>query len=136
MQTHLAIFFADCGDAGSFEKIKSPNPMGWLYWRFAAMTVENHGNGHTWRMPANLIANMDMPDISDFMRRSRLSVKIARRPGAAIAIFAGRRHRRIKSPISDMSIPAIKFVDIRQVCPFPRFSTIIAANRQKVNLSG
>ena len=29
--------------------------MGWLYWQFAAMTVENRGNEHTWRMPANLM---------------------------------------------------------------------------------
>ena len=48
-------------------------------------------------------------------------------PGAAIAIFADRRDRPIKSPISDMSDIGIH---IRQVCPFPRFSTVIAANRQ------
>ena len=38
--------------------IKSPNLMGWLYWRFAAINVENRGNGHTWRMLANLIADI------------------------------------------------------------------------------
>ena len=26
--------------------------------RFAAMSAENRGNGHTWRMPANLIADI------------------------------------------------------------------------------
>ena len=45
---------------GSFEKScdKSPDLMGWLYLRLAAMTVENRGNGHTWRMPANIIADI------------------------------------------------------------------------------
>ena len=65
--THLAIdadtlgdFFADRGDEAVLKShvVKSPNLMGWLYWRFAAMTVENRGNGHTWRMPANLIADI------------------------------------------------------------------------------
>ena len=83
--THLAILYADRGESptkiasdfraidadtpgdffrrsrrcGSFENScdKSPNLMGWLYWRFAAINVENRGNGHTWRMPANLIAD-------------------------------------------------------------------------------
>ena len=49
--------------------IKSPNLISWLYWRFAAMSVRNRGNGHTRRFPANLIA--------DFKRRSRRSAKIA-----------------------------------------------------------
>ena len=46
MGTHLAIFFADRGDVAVSKShvIKSPNQMGWLYWRFAAMTVENRGN--------------------------------------------------------------------------------------------
>ena len=44
-------------------------------------------------------------------------------PGAAIAIFADRRYLACQ-------ISAIKFAGIRQVCPFPRFSTFIAANRQ------
>ena len=76
--THLAILYADRGEFdrqrfslaidadtpgdffGSFENScdKSPNLMGWLYWRFAAINVENRGNGHTWRMPANLIADI------------------------------------------------------------------------------
>ena len=38
--------------------IKSPNPISRLYWRFAAMSVENRGDGHIWRMPANLIADI------------------------------------------------------------------------------
>ena len=38
--------------------IKSPNLIDWLYWQFAAMNAENRGNGHTWRMPANLIADI------------------------------------------------------------------------------
>ena len=48
-------------------------------------------------------------------------------PGAAIAIFADRRDRRIQSPISGMSDIGDL---IRQVSPFPRFSTLIVANRQ------
>ena len=53
MGTHLAIFFADRGDVAVSKShvIKSPNLMGWLY-------VENRGNKHTWRMPANLIADI------------------------------------------------------------------------------
>ena len=60
MRTHLAIFFADRGDVGVSKSyvIKLPNMMGWLYWRFVVMSVENRGNGHTWGMPVNLI-----PDI-------------------------------------------------------------------------
>ena len=60
MRTHLAIFFADRGDVAVLKThvIKSPNLMGWLYWRFAAINVENRGNGHTWRMPANLIGDI------------------------------------------------------------------------------
>ena len=38
--------------------IKSPNLIGWFYWRFAAMSVKNRGNGHTRRLPANLIADI------------------------------------------------------------------------------
>ena len=53
-------FFADRGDVAVLKTrvIKSPNLMGWLYCRFEVMTVENRGNGHTWRMPANLIADI------------------------------------------------------------------------------
>ena len=60
MRKYLAIFFADRSDVAVLKThvIKSPNLMGWLYWRFAAINVENRGNGHTWRMPANLIANI------------------------------------------------------------------------------
>ena len=59
-------------------------------------------------------------------------------PGAATAIFTDRRDLRIKSPISGMSsscqISAIKFAGIRRVCPFPRFSTRIAVNRQSIRM--
>ena len=60
MRKHLAIFFADRGDVAVLKThvIKSPNLMDWLYRRFAAMNVENRGNGHTWRMPANLFADI------------------------------------------------------------------------------
>ena len=39
MRTHLAIFFADCGDVAVLKTyvIKSSNLMGWLYWRLAVM---------------------------------------------------------------------------------------------------
>ena len=55
-----AIFFANRSDVAVLKShmITSPNPMGWLYWRFAAMTVGNRGNGHTWLMPAILIADI------------------------------------------------------------------------------
>ena len=45
---------------GAFWKvvIKSANLISWLYWWFAGMSVENRGNGQTWRMPANLIADI------------------------------------------------------------------------------
>ena len=47
MRTHLAIFFADRGDEAVLKThvLKSPNLMGWLYWRFAAINVENRGTG-------------------------------------------------------------------------------------------
>ena len=44
----LGDFFRRSWRRGSFEKvhmIKSPNLMGWLYWRFAAMTVDNRRRG-------------------------------------------------------------------------------------------
>ena len=73
------IFFADRGDVAVLKThvIKSPNLMGWLYWRFAAINVENRGIGHAWRMPVNLSPISDMPDIGDFIRRSQRSAKIA-----------------------------------------------------------
>ena len=43
--------------------------VGFTAWRFAAINVENRGNGHTWRM----LVISDMPDIGDFIRRSRRS---------------------------------------------------------------
>ena len=55
--------------------------------------------------------------ISDFIRRSRAHLaKIARFVGAVIAIFADRRHRHIKSPISGISDIAAIGVENRQVC--------------------
>ena len=48
--------------------------MGWLHWRFAAINVENRGNGNTWRIISPI---SDIPDIGDFIRRSRRSAKIA-----------------------------------------------------------
>ena len=53
-------FFADRGDVAVLKThvIKSPNLMGWLSCRFAAINVENRGNGRTWRMLANLIADI------------------------------------------------------------------------------
>ena len=60
MRTHLAIFFVDGGDVAVLKThvIESLNLMGWLYWRFTAINVEDRDNGHTWRMPANLIADI------------------------------------------------------------------------------
>ena len=48
--------FADRSDLAVLEShvIKSPNLMGWVYWRFAAINVENRGNDHTWPMPAKI----------------------------------------------------------------------------------
>ena len=60
MRTHLAIFFANRGDVAVLKThvIKSPNLIRWLYCRFAAINTENRGNVHTWRMLANLIADI------------------------------------------------------------------------------
>ena len=46
MRTHLAIFFADRGDVAVLKTyvIKSSSLMGWLYWRLAAINVENRRN--------------------------------------------------------------------------------------------
>ena len=47
MRTHLAIFFADRAGVAILKTrvIKSPNLMGWLYWRFAVINVEIAGTG-------------------------------------------------------------------------------------------
>ena len=53
-------------------------------------------------------------------------------PVAAMAIFADLRDRRIhvnRRYLACRQVSAIKFAGIRQVCPFPRFFTLIAANR-------
>ena len=67
MRTHLAIFCADRGDVAVLKThvVKSPNLMGWLYWRFAAINVENRGNGHTWRLPTNLASQIDIANRGD-----------------------------------------------------------------------
>ena len=59
MRTHLAIFFADRSDVAVLktrDKIDQPDGLALLV--FTAINVENRGNGHTWRMPANLIADI------------------------------------------------------------------------------
>ena len=73
-------FFAVRGDVAVLKAhvLKSPNLMGWLYWRFAAINVENRGNGHTWRMPANLIAIAAAGTPDDFRRSRRSAYKIAK----------------------------------------------------------
>ena len=38
--------------------IISPNLIGQFYWRLAVEREKNRGNGQTWRVPANLIANI------------------------------------------------------------------------------
>ena len=45
---------------GSFEKScgEIAQTDGLTFWRFAAMTVENHRNGHSWRMQVYLIADV------------------------------------------------------------------------------
>ena len=63
---------------GHFEKswIKSPNLIGWLYWRFAAISVENRGNGHTLRVLTNLIADIWHARYRRFYTLMRRSAKI------------------------------------------------------------
>ena len=77
--------------------------------------------------------------LGDFIRRSRRSAKIARCARCSDCDF--RRSPRSAYKIADIwpacQISAIKFAGICQVCPFPRFSTLIAANcqlRQSIRL--
>ena len=83
-------FSADRGDVAVLKTrvIKSPNLMGWLYWRFTAINAENRGNGHTWRMRRSAILFADRGD-----RRKSQSLHRAH-----LAIFTDRGDRRIKSP--------------------------------------
>ena len=60
-------------------------------WRFAAMTIENRGNGHTWRMPAK--SDMQISAILYADRGDRRKSRSAHR--AHLAVLADRR---IKSP--------------------------------------
>ena len=105
----MPIFFADRGDVAVLKThvIKSPNLMGWLYWRFADINVENRGNGHNWRMPANLIADiwhvryrrLNLPAFANCAncadRGDRRKLQSLHR--AHLAIFADRGDWRIKS---------------------------------------
>ena len=47
--THLAILYADRGDVAILKSHVI---------KFAAINVENCGDGHTWRMLANLISDI------------------------------------------------------------------------------
>ena len=64
------------------------------------MTVENRGNGHIWRMPANLIAHISA--ILYAGRGDRRKSQSLHR--AHLAIFADRRDRRIKSPSVSLAL--------------------------------
>ena len=88
MRTHLTIFFADRGDVVVLKTyvIKSSNLMGWLYWRLAAINVENRGNEFNHRYLT----------CSDFKRRSWRSAKIAIAAPGTPGDFI-RRSRRIWS---------------------------------------
>ena len=93
MRTHLAIFFADRGDVAVLKTyvIKSSNLMGWLYWRLAAINVENRGNEFNRRYLTCQISAILNADRGD--RRKSQSLHRAH-----LAIFADRGDRRIKSP--------------------------------------
>ena len=111
MRTHLAIFFADRGDVAVLKipVVKSPNLMGWLYWRFAAINVENRRNGHTWRMPANLIADIWLTcQISAIFYADRGDRRKSQSLHQAhLAIFADRFDRRIKSPSVSLALATV-----------------------------
>ena len=104
MRTHLAIFFADRGDVAVLKTqvIKSPNLMGWLYWRFAAINVENRGKEFnrrylTCQISAILYANCGDRRISQSLHRAHL------------AIFADRGDRRIKSPAVSLALLLLRY---------------------------
>ena len=94
MRTHLANFFADRGNVAVLKThvIKLPSLMGRLYWLFEVVTVENRGNGHTWRMLAILYADRGVRRKSQLLHRAHL------------AIFADRGDRRIKSPSMSLAL--------------------------------
>ena len=101
MRTHLAIFFADRGDVAvlSSHVIKSLNLMGWLYWQFAAMTVENRGNEHTFANAGKFNRRYLTCQILAILyadRGDRRKSQSLHR--AHLAIFADRGDWRIKSP--------------------------------------
>ena len=56
----LGDFFSRSRRCGSFEKScdKIAQPDGLTLLAIPVMSVENRGNGHTWRMPANIIADI------------------------------------------------------------------------------
>ena len=81
---------------------KSPNLIGRLNWRFAAMSAQNRGNGRTRRIPANLIAiACQILAILYIVRGDRR--KLQSLHWAHKVIFADRRDWRIKSP--SVSVP-------------------------------
>ena len=51
--------------------IKPPNLIDLLNWQFAAMSVENRGNGHTWRMPAGFNRRYPTSQISAILYADR-----------------------------------------------------------------
>ena len=76
--------------------IKSPNLIDWLNWQ---LSVENRGNGHTWQMPANLIADTWHARYRRFYTPiAAIGEKSQSLHRAHLAIFTDRRDRRIKSP--------------------------------------
>ena len=99
MRTRLAIFFADRGDVAVLKThvIKSPNLMGWLHWRFAAINVENRGSEFNRRYLTCQISAILYADRGD--RRKSQSLHLAH-----LAIFADRGDRRIKSPSVSLAL--------------------------------
>ena len=71
--------------------IKSPNLMGWLYWRFAAINAENRGNEFNRQYLSCQISTILYADRGD-RRKSQSPHR------AHLAIFADRGDGRIKSP--------------------------------------
>ena len=62
--------------------------MGWLYQRFAEINVENRGNGHTWRMLGNLIADISQREASSLnLTRQIKAILYADRGAKCVAGF-------------------------------------------------
>ena len=118
--THLAILYADRGEFDRQRKslaifadrgdvavlktyvIKSSNLMGWLYWRLAAINVENRGNEFNRRYltcQISAILNADR----GYRRKSQSLHR------AHLAIFADRGDRRIKSPSVSLALYVSRF---------------------------